>query len=96
MTEFEKARQRAEKNQERRGTLHLPQRQEAETKPVEKAPKKRSNEITVSVWVDGEFHTFDFTAPISGSLLAGQKRPEQLRDLIRIALASKLGSVCNS
>lgn len=95
MTEFEKARQRAEKNQERRGTLHLPQRQEIE-KPVEKAPKKRTNEITVSLWVDGEHHTFDFTAPISGSLLAGQKRPEQLRDLIRIALSSKLGNVCNS
>lgn len=96
MTEFEKARQRAEKNQERRGTLHLPVRETVEAKPVEKAPKKRSNEIQVSVWVDGEHHTFDFTAPISGSLLAGQKRPAQLRDLIRLALASKLGNVCNS
>lgn len=95
MTEFEKARLRAEKNQERR-TLHLPVKETTEAKPVERTPKKRSNEITVSVWVDGEFHTFDYTAPISGSLLAGQKRPEQLRDLIRIALSSKLGNVCNS
>lgn len=93
MDEFARARERAEKRLARKNDgaleVHEP---EMQAPPVPKAPKKRSNEITISVWIDGNEYVFSVRANITGTILAGQQNQRSMQALFLDALRSKFGS----
>lgn len=99
MSEFERARERAERKLAKKGV-------EINSAPVEeveipippcgvvyKAPKKRSNEITVSVWIDGNEYVFSMKANITGTILATQHSSKGMQHIILEALRAKFGIV---
>ena len=74
--------------QERSTTLHLPQ---AIQKPS-KTPSKRTNEIGITVYVDGE--AIEFTARVNlNDLMSAQRTRAAIIMLFRDMLASKFGRI---
>lgn len=90
MSEFEKARLRAER---RLGAI--------EDRPVLTVPKKvetpkqkgRTNEIEVKVYVNGDEFAYLFKAKITGNLLHSQLTEKNLRPIIKEALGVKFTGV---
>jgi hypothetical protein len=106
MSEFERARERAERRAARKGIQSIAD----EGDPVEigadpeisidrliaeipKAPKKRSNEIAVQVWIDGNEYDFTFKTNITGSFLGTQQSRQGMQQVILEALRAKFGAV---
>ncbi len=92
MSEFEKARQRAER---RLGVLP-----EFVAKPVEvpaicKSPKQkgRTNEIEVKLFVNGQEFSFQFKAKLAGNLMASQLTDQNLKPVVMKALGSQFAGV---
>lgn len=58
-----------------------------------KAPKKRSNEIAVQVWIDGNEYGFTFKTNITGTFLGTQQNAKGMQAIILEALRAKFGAV---
>jgi hypothetical protein len=107
MSEFERARERAERKAAKRGAVidsDTPEsldeafeklQQIANDEPAKepKAPKKRSNEIAVQVWIDGNEYCFTFKTNITGSFLGTQQSRQGMQQVILEALRAKFGAV---
>jgi hypothetical protein len=102
MSEFDRARERAERKAAKRGVVidsDTPESleeaiaviEQQEAKP--KAPKKRSNEIAVQVWIDGNEYGFTFKTNITGSFLGTQHSKQGMQHVILEALRTKFGAV---
>lgn len=65
-----------------------------EAKPqVVKAPKTRSNEIAVQVWIDGREYGFTFKTNITGSVLGSLQNESGMKGMILSALRTQFGNV---
>lgn len=95
MNQFEIARLKAEKRMEReRPVLTLPKKEEEPPRePKPKAPKKKSNEIEIQVWVNDTAIDFAFKANITGNLMPSQINQVYLREVFKSALSKVLGTV---
>jgi len=98
MSEFERARERAERRAARKGiSIDTPESIEEAIAVIEqqepKAPKKRSNEIAVSVWIDGNEYSFTFKTNITGTMLGSQQNKQGMQHLLLDALRAKFGTV---
>jgi hypothetical protein len=109
MSEFDRARERAERRAAKRGTpltsqdvldevSELPEavKEQADALIVAitpKAPKKRSNEIAVQVWIDDNEYCFTFKTNITGSFLGTQQSKQGMQRVILEALRTKFGAV---
>jgi hypothetical protein len=102
MSEFERARERAERKAAKRGVVidsDTPESLEEAIAVIEqqeekpKAPKKRSNEIAVQVWIDGNEYCFTFKTNITGSFLGTQQSQQGMQHVILEALRTKFGAV---
>lgn len=58
-----------------------------------KTPKKRSNEINVSVWIDGAELKYTFTTNITGTILGSQQNEDGIKRLILESLQTRFGNV---
>lgn len=78
-----------------RTVLTLPKKEEAQEvkAPKPKEPKKRSNEIEVKIYVNGQEIEFCLKANISGGLMASQINQAYLRETFKNALSRVLGAV---
>lgn len=92
MSEFEKARQRAER---RLGVLPEFKAVPVEVPAICKPPKTkgRNNEIEIKLFIFGQEFEFNFKASLSGNLLASQVTEKNLRPIVKEALSSRFSGV---
>ena len=88
MSEFDRARERKERLLVKQAVKlgeNLP-------RPILTLPSKqkgRSNEIEVTIWVNGEAFDFHFDARITGNIMASQISEKSLRQIVASALSTK-------
>jgi len=94
MSEFDKARLRYEAKASRKTDIQeAVATTEIKLPQQPKAPRKRSNEISVSVWIDGNVYSFTFKTNITGTMLGSQQNRQGMQHLLLDALRSKFGAV---
>ena len=93
MSEFERARQRAERRLGVPLTEYVskPVEVPAICKPVKQ--KGRNNEIEVRLFINGDEFNFSFKAKLAGNLMASQLTEKNLRPIVASALLSKFSGV---